>query len=55
MQLEGVKNLKLAPGSEVEVKAGSQYQKKIYEGTPFHFGLGTRAEVDTCASPGPTG
>ncbi|MFN7994616.1 MAG: FG-GAP-like repeat-containing protein [Bryobacteraceae bacterium] len=45
--LEGVKNLKLAPGSEVEVKAGPLYQKKIYEGVTLHFGLGDHAEADT--------
>ena len=43
--LEGVKNLKLAPGAEVEVKAGSSYQKKLYRGVPLHFGLGSQAPL----------
>ncbi len=55
VSLEGVKNLELAPGAEVEVKAGSRYQKKIYEGTPLHFGLGARAEVDTVRITWPNG
>lgn len=45
--LEGVKNLKLAPGAEVEVKAGARYQKKLYQGRPLLFGLASAAEVDT--------
>ena len=53
--LEGVKNLKLAPGAEVEVKAGSSYQKKIYHGVPLHFGLGSRAEVDAVRVTWPNG
>lgn len=53
--LEGVKNLKLAPGSEVEVKAGSLYQKKIYEGVPLHFGLGDRKQADTIRVTWPNG
>ena len=54
--LEGVKNLRsCAPGAEVEVKAGSRYQKKIYEGQPLHFGLGARAEVDTVRITWPNG
>ncbi len=55
VSLEGVKNLRLAPGAEVEVKAGSRYQKKIYQGTPLHFGLGERAEVDTVRITWPNG
>ncbi len=53
--LEGVKNLKLAPGAEVEVKAGPLYQKKLYRGVPLHFGLGARAEVDTVRITWPNG
>lgn len=53
--LEGVKNLKLAPGAEVEVKAGASYQKKLYRGVPLHFGLGGRAEVDTVRITWPNG
>ncbi len=53
--LEGVKNLKLAPGAEVEVKAGSRYQKKIYRGVPLHFGLGAQMQVDTVRVTWPNG
>jgi hypothetical protein len=53
--LEGVKNLKLAPGAEVEVKAGSAYQKRLYRGVPLHFGLGDRAAVDTVRITWPNG
>ncbi len=53
--LEGVKNLKLAPGAEVEVKAGSRYQKKIYRGVPLHFGLGGYDQVDTVRVTWPNG
>ncbi len=53
--LEGVKNLKLAPGAEVEVKAGSRYQKSIYHGVPLHFGLGSYQQVDTVRITWPNG
>jgi tetratricopeptide (TPR) repeat protein len=45
--LAGVKNLKLGPGTEVEVKAGAHYQKQLYEGVPLLFGLGPEKAVDT--------
>jgi len=44
--LGGVKNLKLAAGAEVEVKAGAHYQKRLYQGLPLLFGLGSHKEVD---------
>ena len=50
----GVKNLKIAVGSEIEVKAGSQYQKKLYHGTPLIFGLGSRSRPIRSGSPGRT-
>lgn len=53
--LQGVKNLKLAAGAEVEVKAGSGYQKKLYAGVPLVFGLGTRAVADTVRITWPNG
>ncbi|MEM7582096.1 MAG: FG-GAP-like repeat-containing protein [Acidobacteriota bacterium] len=55
VSLTGVKNLKLAPGAEVEVKAGSRYQKKIYHGTPLHFGLASYQEVDAVRVTWPNG
>jgi tetratricopeptide (TPR) repeat protein len=53
--LEGVKNLKLAPGAVVEVKAGSSFQKKAYAGIPLVFGLGERQTVDTLRITWPNG
>ncbi len=53
--LEGVKNLKLGPGTEVEVKAGTHYQKQLYEGVPLLFGLGPEKAVDTIRVSWPNG
>jgi Tfp pilus assembly protein PilF len=53
--LTGVKNLKAAPGAEVEVKAGARYQKALYLGVPLVFGLGTRDIVDTVRITWPNG
>ena len=47
IQLTGVKNLKLAPGSEIEVKAGGLYQKRLYDGRPILFNLRQYKEADT--------
>jgi tetratricopeptide (TPR) repeat protein len=47
VRITGVKNLKLAYGAEVEVKAGTLYQKKIYEGVPLTFDLHGRTAADT--------
>ena len=47
ISLEGVKNLKLATGSRVEVKAGRVYRKRIYEGVPLVFGLDGAESIDT--------
>ncbi len=44
--LGGQKNLKLAGGAEVEIKAGPHYQKKPYHGVPLLFGLRSYKEVD---------
>jgi tetratricopeptide (TPR) repeat protein len=55
VRLEGVKNLKLAPGTEVEVKAGSLYQKQSYAGVPLVFGLGTQEQADTVRITWPNG
>ncbi len=53
--LEGVKNLRQAPGAEIEVKAGASYQKQIYRGVPLHFGLGAGEQVDTVRVTWPNG
>lgn len=55
VQLNGVKNLKLAYNSEVEVKAGALYQKQIYRGLPLTFGLGAAQEIDTLRITWPNG
>jgi tetratricopeptide (TPR) repeat protein len=46
IQITGVKNLKLGYASEVEVKSGTLYQKKIYEGVPLIFDLRGRKQAD---------
>ncbi|MBV8820666.1 MAG: VCBS repeat-containing protein, partial [Acidobacteriaceae bacterium] len=53
--LQGVKNLKLGNGAEVEVKAGASYQKKVYENVPLLFDLGGRAEADAVRITWPNG
>jgi tetratricopeptide (TPR) repeat protein len=53
--LQGVKNLKLAQGSEVEIKAGPRYQKLIYDGAPLVFGLGKEKSADTVRITWPNG
>jgi len=55
VQIMGVKNLKIPLASEIEVKAGSLYQKKIYEGLPVLFGLGGHETVDTVRITWPNG
>lgn len=55
VSLAGVKNLKLAPGAEVEVKAGSRYQKQIYRGLPLVFGLRSMTQADTVRITWPNG
>ncbi|MCW5982098.1 MAG: VCBS repeat-containing protein [Bryobacteraceae bacterium] len=53
--LSGVKAPKLAPGAEVEVKAGTRYQKRTYDGVPLLFGLRSDAAVDTVRITWPNG
>jgi tetratricopeptide (TPR) repeat protein len=53
--LKGVKNLRLAPGAKVEVKAGQRYQKQSYEGVPLLFGMGASQTVDTVRITWPNG
>jgi Tfp pilus assembly protein PilF len=55
VSLEGVKNLNLAPGAEVEVKAGRIYRKRLYQGAPLTFGLGGRSEADAVRITWPNG
>jgi hypothetical protein len=53
--LNGVKNLRLAPGAIVEVKAGVRYQKQMYAGVPLHFGVRDVAQLDTVRITWPNG
>jgi len=55
LTLAGSRNPRLAAGTEVEVKAGSLYQKRVYEGTPLVFGLGSHAKVETVRITWPNG
>jgi len=55
ISLTGVKNLKLAPGAEIEVKAGTCYQKKIYHGIPLLFGLASYGQADVVRITWPNG
>jgi Tfp pilus assembly protein PilF len=55
IKLTGVKNLKLSPFAEIEVKAGGLYQKKVYRGTPLVFGLRNFTQVDTVRITWPNG
>lgn len=55
VRLQGIKNLKLATGAEVELKAGPVYQKQTYEGVPLVFGLRGQREADTVRITWPNG
>ena len=46
VQLTGVKNAKLAPAAEVEIKAGLIYEKKMYTGVPLVFDLEDKPAAD---------
>jgi tetratricopeptide (TPR) repeat protein len=53
--LSGVKNAKLAAGAVVEVKAGADYQKVMYDGVPVALRLGARTLVETVRITWPNG
>jgi hypothetical protein len=53
--LDGVKTLKTAPLSEIEVKTGGHYQKKLYEGVPLWFGVGASTGLDAVRITWPNG
>lgn len=55
VSLTGVKNLRLAPGAKIEVKAGQYYQKETYAGVPLHFGLQSSKDIDTVRITWPNG
>ncbi|MBN8733066.1 MAG: tetratricopeptide repeat protein [Acidobacteria bacterium] len=55
VRLIGVKNLKLAEGAEVEVKAGSFYHKRIYRGEPLRFDVPVVKTLDAVRITWPNG
>ncbi len=55
VQLNGIKNIKLAYEAEVEVRAGRWYTKKVYEGVPLTFDLHAHAVVDAVRITWPNG
>lgn len=54
-KLLGVKNRKLAEGTEMEVRAGRRYQKKIYQGFPLTFGVRGYDQIDMVRITWPNG
>lgn len=55
VRLTGVRNMKLALGAEVEVKAGAFYRKQVYKGVPLWFGTGPHKQLDTVRVTWPNG
>ena len=53
--LEGVKSLKNPTGAQIEVMAGTFYERRRYETTPVTFELGDREVVDTIRITWPNG
>ena len=55
VRIEGIKNVKLAPGATVEMKSGAYYDKRVYLGSPLAFALDSRADADTIRITWPNG
>lgn len=55
VELTGVKNPKLAPEAKVEIKTGSSYQKRTYQGVPVPFGVDSYKSVDSVRITWPNG
>ena len=55
VRLQGVKSLKLAQDAEVEIKAGTLYQKATYAGIPLLFDTGAATQVDAVRITWPNG
>jgi hypothetical protein len=53
--LNGIKNIKLAPLAKVEIKTGSSYQKRIYNGVPLLFGVDSYKIADAVRITWPNG
>ncbi len=55
VQLAGIRSLKLAQDAEVEVKAGTLYQKQLYAGLPLLFDTGNYDSIDVVRITWPNG
>jgi hypothetical protein len=55
VRIAGVKNIKEAAGSTVEMKSGPYYEKRVYTGTPLAFAVDGRADIDTIRITWPNG
>ena len=55
ISLEGVKNIRMAPGAEIELRVGGLYQKKIYDGFAVALGVGKATQVDVVRITWPNG
>ncbi len=55
VELTGVKNMKLAPAAKVEIKTGSSYQKRTYQGVPLLFGVDSYKSADAVRITWPNG
>jgi tetratricopeptide (TPR) repeat protein len=54
-ELTGIKNPKLATGAKVEIKTGSSYQKRAYQGVPLLFGVDSYKTADSVRITWPNG
>ena len=53
--LIGLKNIKSAIGSKVEIKAGTRYEKQVYNGSRLVFRIGDQRSIDTVRVTWPNG
>jgi len=55
VRLKGIRALKLAEDALVEIKAGTMYQQRFYEGVPLTLDMGENASVDVVRITWPNG
>ena len=55
VQIDGIKNVKLAAGATVEMKSGIYYDKRVYAGVPMAFAMDSHADADTIRITWPNG
>jgi hypothetical protein len=55
VELEGLQSNRFGVATKAEVRDGSFFQRKIYEGRPLLFGIGERSDVDVLRLWWPTG